>query len=185
MEEKEYLNEEKYQKTKSKLKIIALCILIIGVLIGVSIIVVGAKKTESLKDENERIVSQKQKDIDEVKKKMDEVDREMNLLQIEKNKIFRDDSGFSDRYYEKELELDAKRKEHSELNDQLNDLNLSREKDVWQYRTLYAVGGMIIFASCIISVGIYIKSKRREIMAFHAQEIMPVAQEGMEKMAPT
>ena len=46
-------------------------------------------------------------------------------------------------------------------------------------------GGFIIVASCMIAGSIYTFAKRREILAFSAQQVMPVAQEGIDKMAPT
>lgn len=46
-------------------------------------------------------------------------------------------------------------------------------------------GGLIIAASLMISVSIYTFAKRREILAFSAQQVMPVAKEGIEKMTPT
>ena len=47
------------------------------------------------------------------------------------------------------------------------------------------IGGFIIIAACMIAGSIYMTTKQREILAFHTQQVMPVAQEGMEKMAPT
>ena len=47
------------------------------------------------------------------------------------------------------------------------------------------IGGFIILASGGIAFAIFMFAKRREILAFTAQQVMPVAQEGIEKMAPT
>ena len=217
MEKKEYLNEERYQKTNGKVKLIALCVLSIGILIGGSIIATGAIKTNEVKKENEEIVKQIeqewaaktrsieqiQNDIDSLEQKIDTVDSEVKALEIEKRKIFKED-GFSDRYDEKDTEIDNKKKELSKLKSQLseyehelNDVEsgyteskkkseiYDKTKDEWQYRTLYAVGGMIIFMSFTISASIFMTSKRREILAYQTQQIMPIAQEGMEKMAPS
>lgn len=49
----------------------------------------------------------------------------------------------------------------------------------------YMFGAFSIIASCMMSGSIYMISKRREIMAFTTQQVMPVAQEGIEKMAPS
>ena len=46
-------------------------------------------------------------------------------------------------------------------------------------------GSFIIIASCMIGGFVFTISKRREMMAFSLQQVMPVAQEGMEKMEPT
>ena len=48
-----------------------------------------------------------------------------------------------------------------------------------------ALGIFIIITTCMISGSIYMISRQREITAFQLQQVMPVAQEGMEKMAPT
>ena len=47
------------------------------------------------------------------------------------------------------------------------------------------IGGFIIIASCMIAGSIYIFGKRREIAAFTTQQVMPVAKEGIDEMAPT
>lgn len=49
----------------------------------------------------------------------------------------------------------------------------------------YMFGAFMIITSGMISLSVYIVSKRRELLAFTAQQVMPVAQEGIEKMAPT
>ena len=46
-------------------------------------------------------------------------------------------------------------------------------------------GGFVIISSLMISAFIYTIAKRREILAFATQQTMPIAKEGMEKMAPT
>ena len=70
----------------------------------------------------------------------------------------------------------------SELNDK-SDFN--KQFDSYDSIPFYMIGGFIIIASCMIASSIYMTTKRREILAFHAQQVMPVAQEGIEKMAPT
>ena len=49
----------------------------------------------------------------------------------------------------------------------------------------FMFGGVIIIASCMVSGSIYMITKRREMLAFGMQQVMPVAQEGIEKMTPT
>ena len=51
---------------------------------------------------------------------------------------------------------------------------------------LFMLGAFIIIASCMICGPLYLGIvKKREIMAYGAQQVMPVAQEGIEKVAPT
>ena len=46
-------------------------------------------------------------------------------------------------------------------------------------------GGFICVATLMISISIIAYAKRRHILAFEAQQVMPVAQEGIEKISPT
>ena len=57
--------------------------------------------------------------------------------------------------------------------------------DSAKYLPFYMIGGFIILVSCMVAGAIYMITKRREIIAFSAQQVMPLAQEGIEKMAPT
>lgn len=67
--------------------------------------------------------------------------------------------------------------------DEFNDFN--RRFDSVGSTPFYMIGAFVIIASCMIAGSIYMISKRREILAFSVQQVMPVAQEGVEKMAPT
>lgn len=213
---KEFLTEENYERGKKKIMRIALIIFIVGILLGGSLIVTGIIKTNEVKKQNEQAAQQVeqnnqtrtaadvQADIDSVQAKIDTLETEISGLRTEQNKIFRDDHGFSDRYYEKDAEIEAKEKELEKLESQLsnyetelwkinsgyNDTQKQIEKarntiSTSKYVPLYMFGGFIIVASGMIALSIYIFGKRREITAFTAQQVMPVAQEGIEKMAPT
>lgn len=57
--------------------------------------------------------------------------------------------------------------------------------DSAKYVPFYIIGAFIIIASSMIAGAIYMITKRREIAAFTIQQTMPLAQEGIEKMAPT
>ena len=73
------------------------------------------------------------------------------------------------------------------LKDEINDKSNSSSRIFNSHDSLpfYMFGAFVIIASCMISGSIYMISKRREIMAFTTQQVMPVAQEGIEKMAPS
>ena len=47
------------------------------------------------------------------------------------------------------------------------------------------VGAFIIITTLTISGAIISRAHGREILAFHAQQVMPLAQEGIENMTPT
>ena len=215
-EKKEYLNEENYEKGKKTLKRISLIILVIGLLIGGSLIVLGIIKSNDLKRQNEEAIEQVEQnnkartaeevqvDIDSLQDQIDSIETEITNLEREKTRIFQEDSGFSDRYYAKEDEIKLKQKDLNKLRTQLSDY----EDELWKinsgyndtrnaiekgrntisiakYIPFYMFGSFIIIASCMIASVIYVFSKRREITAFTTQQVMPVAQEGIEKMAPT
>lgn len=230
MQKTEYLNEESYQKAKKKIIRVSLIILILGILLGGSLIVTGIIKTNNAKkvseqeyNENNNLSSvrteeQVQADIDAIQLKMDTIDTELdnidiaiNRLRNEQSKIFTEDHGFSDRYYEKddeiavkEAEKNAKNREKTKLRTKLTEYKSELNKiqsgfyDVSneiekgkqniaasKYIPLCIFGAFIIISSCMISFAIYMFAKRREMLAFTTQQVMPVAQEGIEKFAPT
>ena len=215
-EKKEFLTEENYEKGKKKLKTIALVILIVGWVIGGSLIATGLIKSNKLKKQNEQVVeqveetnnsrtaSEVQSDIDSVQEQIDTLETEITKLGRERTRIFEEDRGFSDRYYAKEDEIEEKQKEMTKLQTQLaeyttelwqinsgyNDVKnrIDGSRNVFstaKYIPYYMFGAFIIIASCMISGSIFMFTKRREILAFTAQQVMPVAQEGIEKAAPT
>ena len=49
----------------------------------------------------------------------------------------------------------------------------------------YAFGGMIIFIGGVVSLVLYTTSRGREITAFKLQQMMPLAKEGLEDIAPS
>lgn len=233
-EKKEFLTEENYERGKKKLKAIALIILIVGILLGGSLIATGINKSKEAKAKNEETAQQTEEsnkartaeeikaDIEKVEAQIEEKDQEIKNLEKERTKlsneqtkIFQSDRGFSDRYYakgeeidEKEDEIDSARSEKTKLqktlfnyeselmrvesgfessyNDVQKRISESRNSmSSYKYVPFYIFGGFIIIASCMISFSIYMVTKRREIAAFTAQQVMPVAQEGIEKMSPT
>ena len=135
MEKEELLNEEKYQKTNGKIKLLALIILLVGLIVGGFLIYTGVSNSKSI---------------------------DKNKVQVEKNEEFMK-NGFSERYYE--------------LQDELHKAQSNG--------FYFTFGPFIIITACMFSGAIYLSSKSREIAAYKAQQIMPVAQEGMEKMAPS
>lgn len=134
MSKVQYLSEEKYQRTKKKLQMTALVILIVG-LIGGGLLLYKGINTEKI---------------------------DKNALKVQKNEEF-EQNGLSEKYYD--------------LEDQIHE-------DDPKY--IYCIlGSVILIFSGMASLILYITSKQREINAFYAQQQMPLAQEGMEKMGPS
>ena len=63
------LNEESYQKSKNKIKRISIIILIIGMLIGITLITLGIM--EKMKINSEYSIENKQNKIDEIESKIE------------------------------------------------------------------------------------------------------------------
>ena len=244
MGEEKYLNEEKYQKTKKKIAIIAVIILLIGFTIGGSLIAIGLKKTgdiekrysdeskrnEIARMENEKLEIQKKiaSEKEKIKKEKQVLDDKVRAVEEEISKLQRVDfNGFDDAYYErqdkiKDLKDSIKEDEEniSVFDDVLEDTytsaveknpltaecyKLNKELDKkeseiedidriyenekssqsFDCRTFYIFGGMVCFMTLMMSSSIYISTKRREIMAYRAQQVAPIAKEGMEEIAPS
>lgn len=134
MNKTQYLNEEKYNKTKKRLQIAALIILIIGIIVGGLLLYKGIN-TEKV---------------------------DINALKVQKNEEF-EQNGFSEKYYELQEQID---------------------RDDPKY-VFIGIGIVVLLISGVSSLIIYIISKQREINAFYVQQQMPIAQEGIEKMAPS
>ncbi len=98
-------------------------------------------------------------------------------MKIEKNKIWRDDKSFSDRYSEVDSKITTLEKECSKLSNKRNTISPGGFGITF--------GPFVIISSLMFSGFIYMTSKKRELIAFHTQQVMPVAQEGIEKMTPT
>ena len=263
-QKKEYLTEENYEKGKKKLKMVAIIVLVIGLLIGGSLITVGIlKQSKTNSNYSEETIKKLQNDIEVEKvnletKKIELEGKRDETLGIEKRNLenkkqeliskgvkydnfTKYDDGESydlkiitkaldpsfnycafDEYENNELTKDycllSNNKDEDSiaisviervlstnlsycigdamsntytfnyctLLSQLNEKSdFNKEFDSYDSIPFYMIGGFIIIASCMIASSIYMTTKRREILAFHAQQVMPVAQEGIEKMAPT
>ena len=263
-EKKEFLTEENYERGKKKLKMIAIIVLVIGLLIGGSLIIVGilkqsktnsnysedtikklqndieaekvnletkkaeleSKRDEALRVEKQNLENKKQELISkgikydnstkyddgesyDLKVITNALDPSFNYCafdEYENNVITRDycllssnkdEDSIAINVIERVLSIefnycvgDTKNNMYTSrycsLVSQLNDKSdFNKEFDSYDSIPFYIIGGFIIIASCMFAGSIYMTTKQREILAFHAQQVMPVAQEGIEKMAPT
>ena len=112
MENKKYLTEENYEKGKKKIKTIALVILIVGLLIGGSLIITGLMKQGKINsqysEDNKTTISQqleteKQNLIDkkiELEEKIEPVETQIKKLERESF------TGFDDAYYERKDKIE-------------------------------------------------------------------------------
>lgn len=217
----EYLNEEKYNKTQKKVKILSLLILIVGLVIGISLIITGVvlsnksnpikvnlKESQSTDSVNNRSVEEIEADINSIKPKINSMESEINILRAKLAQIQMTDSNSED-YYSKQKEVEEKEKELLDLKSKLSiyqselksvngsDFNngLGTVDDIFntassrinnvRYYGICMFGVFISVASIFGSVSLYLFAKRREIIAFKTQQVMPIAKEGIDAMSPT
>ncbi len=156
----EYLNEEKFQKSKHKLVMIAAIILVVGIILGGGLIATGIMRYNTEKANIAKNEEKLEKQIADKRYECDSLDMQDPNWFAENTKC---------------------QSEVSSLNSKLGNL----DTNLWNNIYYYIGGGFILILSLMISGSIYFIAKRREIMAFGIQQTMPVAQEGIEKMAPT
>ena len=266
MEINKYLNEERYQKSKQKISRVALIILIVGLLIGSSLIATGIikqSKVNSNYSSESKANLQKELDAEKVsleskkaeletkrtvalnaeKKKLESKKNELTSKGIKYDLFAKYDEGEKydlkiitkvldpsfdncafDEYKDNVLTslyclISNKKDENSKgiaiinnaldtrfnycsfdetknnsytskycsLKDQLNNLTDGFYKSYESSKSIpfYMFGAFFIIASCMFAGAIFMFTKRREILAFQAQQVMPVAKEGLEGMAPT
>lgn len=159
-----------------------------------------------------RTESEVQADINAITPKINSLDDEIFVLKSDMMFI-KMSEGLSDNYYAKQKQKEAKETELLNLNTKLmeykeelrtiqsNDRNDNMSGQIDQFENIfnsasntiskgkyvpfYIFGVFIIIASCMISFAIFMFAKKREITAFTVQQTMPLAKEGIEKMAPT
>lgn len=140
MEKKEYLTEEHYENWQKKIRKASLLVLIIGLVIGITLICIGVGKAKkgnegvnnivdgisntvnNVTNQTGRSKEEIQKEMDDLEKKISAINDEKKKLKEEQNQIFQEDMEFSERYYEKQNEIDEKDKEIEKYNNELFDL---------------------------------------------------------------
>ena len=205
MNNKEYLNEERYQKNKKKITIVALIVLMAGLLLGGFLICKGLNQhsesnKQKLAEEKTKLVASK-KTLEE---KIKPVEEQIKALEREKF------TGFNSEYYNRKDKIEelnesikADKEDIKIIDDALDDSFAHCEFNgpknnsyTAEYCSLkvqvtgnynamfYVLGGFVILVSLMISGSIIMFAKRREILAFQAQQVMPVAKEGIDEMSP-
>ncbi len=203
---KEYLNEENYQKSKKKITRIALIIFIVALLLGGSLIVLGIVKTNSSKKEVELINEERYNEayqkleakkvednirLNEIATEKSNLNKEYDLKNQECDSLSMSDKDWFSKVNQCTREASSIKSEIMSLETEEFKLshanyNVYYDKEISKnYIFISVLGGMLIIAGCGIALSIYLIAKRRDIAAFTIQQTMPLAQEGIEKMAPT
>lgn len=202
MSNKKYLNEEKYQHTKNKISTIALLILIIGILLGICLISIGIVNNRKINleysDENKNNLTIKIND-ELVKLETRKTDLENKGITYDEFANYDDGETYELKIITKaldpsfdyckfdEYQNNITTSTYCNLKNQQEDLNSDFDKTFATSKNIpyFMFGAFIIIASCMISGSVYMMTKRRELLAFSMQQVMPVAKEGIETIAPT
>lgn len=177
MTENKYLNEEKYQKAEKKITLVAILVLVIGLCVGGFLIYngiakPGAGKVEDLKVKLENKKSELESKGIKYSSFAKYSDGEVYDLMIITNAL---DPGFE--YCEfSEYKNNSLTKEYCSAKNSIDDFASTG---------FILFGAFICIASFMISLSIFFIAKRRQILAFSAQQVMPIAKEGIDEMAPT
>lgn len=176
MDGKKYLSEEKLKKSEKTIKLIALIVLIIGLLIGGLLIIRGITKPGLKK-------------VKELEIPLKERKKELEAKSIE----YVDSAEYTDgEVYEYKIIVDV-------MDPSLNYCAFDEYKTntitkaycaakntttSFASATQIMIGGFICVVALMISLYLFLLTKQRDIAAFQAQQVLPVAQEGMQQMAP-
>ena len=177
MAENKYLNEEKYQKAEKSITLVAILVLVVGLCIGGFLIYKGVAKPGTSKVEELRVQLEAKKSELEAKGVRYNTftkysDGEAYDLKIITNAI---DPSFNHCAFD-EYKNNSITKEYCAAKNSIGDFESS---------SFTMIGTFICISTCMISGFILIFAKQRHIAAFQAQQVMPVAKEGIEEMAPT
>lgn len=206
MDNNKFLNEKKYQNTKTIFIILAILILIIGFVVGGLIIKKGLNKKNDIyskyTEENKQaqIVSLNVQ-IKIAKSSLESKKVELIAQGLQPSSNYEDNESYNlyiitnvlnprlnrcsfDEYKNNELTS-----QYCNLIKQLEDtekldIKYKRKSESFSCIPYYMVGTSIILFSIIISISLFLIAKRREIIAFQAQQAMPVVKEGIEEISP-
>lgn len=205
MDNNKFPNEKKYQNTKTIFIILAILLLIIGFVVGGLIIKKGLNKKNDIyskyTEENKQaqIVSLNVQ-IKIAKSSLESKKVELIAQGLQPSSNYEDNESYNlyiitnvlnprlsncsfDEYKNNELTS-----QYCNLIKQLEDtekldIKYERKSESFSCIPYYMIGTFIILFSIMISILLFVTAKRREIIAFQAQQAMPVVKEGIEEIS--
>ena len=191
-EKKELLNEERFQKNQKAVTLVAIIVLIIGLCLGVGLIISGKNKATTKTTTEVSTTS-----LAEEKTKLETRKTELKAKGITASSNYEDgeayelylitralDPSFPNCNFD-EYKNSSVTSSYCKAYKAQNDTTYNDDTSKYEAAPYYMYGGIIIFVTLMLSGSIFVFAKGRSIMAFETQQVMPVAQEGIEKMAPT
>lgn len=128
--------------------------------------------------------------IEELKKSIEEYENSIKVIEDALSTGFdhcafsaAKNNSYTSKYCSLKNKLKQKDSEIEGIDNKYNDFN--KESDSYASISFYVFGGIIIIISCSIAGSIYLFAKRRDILAFTANQTVPVAKEVIEDVAPS
>lgn len=207
MEKKEYLNEENYQKTKNKISVIGKVVLTILWTVGLGLISIGIfniikyNDKDALKQEEAKLI----KIQEELEQKVNPIEKEIKNLNRTKYDTDTNEERYAieDRIEELTKSIEKDREKLNIIDEAIDEMNTKcgwsdyqkselvgtycnyRELNEMKVMPFIIPGIFISFLSFGLTMMFIMTTKRREIMAYGMQDMRPLAEEGIEKMAPS
>lgn len=178
--------------TEKNNKKIAVKILIIGIIISCIIFSIGWIKQKQAIKENEQSynnaynssqakvenaqarLNEIVEELDTLKEQINKMNTEISTMRNDQQKIFTEDREFSDRYYQKDNEINAKKAELSDLTDKYNNLDLESFKlqnddysvsysiiEPIKYMIFYYIGAGILVLTVLISLIYFLVTRKK------------------------
>lgn len=177
MEERNFLNEEKYKRSEKTITFVAVLILIVGLCVGGFLIYRGIAKPGTAKVEKlQKELLAKKADLEskgvEYNSWAKYTDGEEYELKIITDAL---DPSFDNCAFD-EYKNNAITKEYCAARNATGEFASTSQ---------IMIGAFICIATLMISGFVLTFAKQRKILAFQAQSAMPVAKEGVEEIAPS
>ncbi|MBR3230949.1 hypothetical protein IKF73_02920 [Candidatus Saccharibacteria bacterium] len=177
MAENKYLNEEKYQKVERLMTLAAVLVLVVGLCIGGFLIYRGVAKPEAAK-------------IEELRAELELKKAELEAKGLKYNVFTKYTDGDA---YDLKIITEALDPSFGHCSfDEYKNNPITKEyctaKNITEgsaSMTSIGAGAFVCIAACMIAGAIFMSAKKRHILAFKVQQVMPVAKEGIEEMSPT
>ena len=177
MEEKKYLNEEKYKKAEKSITIVAILVLVVGLCIGGFLIYKGVAKPGTTKVEELKAA---------LETKKNELESKGVLFSVFTD--YSDGEAYDLKIITKALDPSFDNCHFTEYkNNPITKEYCSMKNSIGEFASTSSImfGVFIRIATLMISSFIFIVAKRRHILAFETQQVMPVVKEGIDDITPT
>ena len=204
---KEFLNEESYQRTKKVLIVLGIiAILVPAVLSYIFFIKPGLdiyKEAENYSIPTEEEIQTQEDEInaeydgllEELEMKYDELETE---IEAKYTKEMGDDGWFDEQstkndeifelnkqYGSDKIDLESERSDELFETESVTVAELKQDEMKFPGTQKLIIGGIIAFAGIVAGIALLAVAFGRNVLGFKVQQTMPIAQEGVEKMAPS